>query len=309
MRATFLESKDKKSPKMCQSLRKNEAHLSVLVHFQCWSCEIMFAMFACMTPLEFLLHTEFLSCNLRVAASFSISNSTPFSYSISVAISHLQAFVKMSSLEHHHEEEEDIPEDEILNPEDAEEEIPQDDDHPMENDEAEEEIQFQNDSAAHFDTHTDSVFCIAQHPLHPSIVATGGGDDIAYIFDASLSDGPVLPSSYESNPEPKGEREGLKVIQKLDGHTDSVNAVAFTQPSGEYVVTAGLDGKLRAWRGDKTAYKWAFVAEVQEVQEINWVSVSPHPQHPNTIALGANDGSVWVYQINAQDKESPLNIL
>ena len=187
--------------------------------------------------------------------------------------------------------------------------IPEDDDHPMEDDEAEEEFQFQNDSAAHFDTHTDSIFCIAQHPLLPSIVATGGGDDIGYIFDASLPDGPVLPSSYESNPQPKGEREALKTIQKLDGHTDSVNAVAFTQPSGEYVVTAGLDGKLRAWRGDKTAYKWAFVAEVQEVQEINWVSATPHPQHPNTVALGANDGSVWVYQINAQDKESPLNIL
>ena len=168
----------------------------------------------------------------------------------------------MSSSEHHHEEEEDIPEDEILNPEDAEEEIPEDDDHPMEDDEAEEEFQFQNDSAAHFDTHTDSIFCIAQHPLLPSIVATGGGDDIGYIFDASLPDGPVLPSSYESNPQPKGEREGLKTIQKLDGHTDSVNAVAFTQPSGEYVVTAGLDGRLRAWRGDKTAYKWAFVAEL-----------------------------------------------
>jgi ribosome assembly protein SQT1 len=213
----------------------------------------------------------------------------------------------MSSSDQHHQDEE--PEDDILNPEDAEEEIPEDEDHPMEDDEDEEEIQFQNDSAAHFDTHTDSIFCIAQHPLHPSIVVTGGGDDTAYIFDTSLPDGPVLPSSYESNPQPKGEREGLMAIQTLDGHTDSVNAVAFTQPNGEYVVTAGLDGKLRAWRGDKSAKKWIFLAEAQEVQEINWVSASPHPQHPNTIALGANDGSVWVYQINAQDKESPLNIL
>ena len=213
----------------------------------------------------------------------------------------------MSSSAPHHQDEE--PEDDILNADDAEEEIQQDEDHPMEEDEEEEEIQFQNDSAAHFDAHTDSIFCIAQHPLRPSIVVTGGGDDIAYIFDTSLPDGPLLPSSYESNPQPKGEREGLKAVQKLDGHTDSVNAVVFTQPNGEYVVTAGLDGKLRAWEGDKTANKWAFVAEAQEVQEINWVSASPHPQHPNTIALGANDGSVWVYEINSKDKESPLNIL
>jgi ribosome assembly protein SQT1 len=213
----------------------------------------------------------------------------------------------MSSSEQHHQEEE--PEDDILNPDDAEEEISGDEDHPMEEDEDDEELQFQNDSAAHFDTHTDSIFCVAQHPLLPSIVVTGGGDDTAYIFDTSLPDGPLLPSSYETNPQPKGERESLKATQKLDGHTDSVNAVAFTQPNGEYVVTAGLDGKLRAWWGDKTAKKWKFLAEAQEVQEINWVSSSPHPQHPNTIALGANDGSVWVYQLNAQDKESPLNIL
>jgi ribosome assembly protein SQT1 len=158
-------------------------------------------------------------------------------------------------------------EDDILNQEDAEEEIADDGDHPMDEDEDDndEEIQFQNDSAAHFDTHTDSIFCIAQHPLHSSIVITGGGDDTAYIFDTSLSNGPVLPTSYESNPQPRGEREGLKAVQKLDGHTDSVNAVAFTQPSGEYVVTAGLDGKLRAWQGDKAATKWTFVAEAQEV--------------------------------------------
>lgn len=213
----------------------------------------------------------------------------------------------MSSSEQQYQDEE--PEDDILDPEDAEEEIPDNEDHPMEEDEDDEEIQIQNDSSAHFDIHTDSIFCIAQHPLYPATVVTGGGDDIAYIFDTSLPDGPLLPSSYESSPQPKGEREGLKAIQKLDGHTDSINAVTFTQPNGEYVVTAGLDGKLRAWQGDKTAKKWSFVAEAQEVQEINWVSASPHPQHPNTIALGANDGSVWVYEINAQNKESPLNIL
>lgn len=215
----------------------------------------------------------------------------------------------MSSSDQHHQEEEEEPEDEILNPDDAEEEIQQDGDHPMEEDEADEEIQLQNDSAAHFDTHSDSIYCIAQHPRQPSIVITGGGDDTAYIFDTSLPDGPLLPSSYESNPQPKGERESLNAIQKLGGHTDSVNAVTFTQPHGEYVVTAGLDGKLRAWRGDETAKKWTLVAEAQEVQEINWVSPSPHPHNPNTLALGANDGSVWVYQINAQDKETPLTIL
>ena len=204
----------------------------------------------------------------------------------------------------------ELPDDDLLDADEAEEEIPEDEDHPMdEEEEPEEEIQIQNDSAAHFDTHADSIFCIAQHPVNPTIVATGGGDDMAHIFDTTIPDGPVLPSSYESNPQPRAERAGLKSIQKLDGHIDSVNTITFTQPSGEFVVTAGLDGKLRAWRGDKTGTKWKFLAEAQEVQEVNWVLASSHPQHPNTVALGANDGSVWVYQVNPADKKSPLTIL
>jgi ribosome assembly protein SQT1 len=175
-------------------------------------------------------------------------------------------------------------------------------------DEALEEIQLQNDSVAHFDAHKDSIFCIASHPIHSGIVATGGGDDVGYIFDATPAPPPVLPSSYESDPQPV-ERESIKPIFKLDGHSDSVNAIAFTLPKGEYVVSAGLDGKLRAWQGDASAHQWSYVAEASEVEEINWLSPCPHPDYPNTIALGASDGSVWVYTINAQDKASPLTIV
>ncbi|RMD43468.1 hypothetical protein DV735_g1658, partial [Chaetothyriales sp. CBS 134920] len=154
-------------------------------------------------------------------------------------------------------------------------------------DEAAEEIDLQNDSAAYFDKHNDSIFCIAQHPTRPSIVVTGGGDDVAYIFDATPPAGP-----------------------KLDAHGDSVNAVAFTLPHGEYVVTAGLDGQLRAYQSANTAAtQWKFVASASEVEEINWVEPSPSADHPNTIALGANDGSVWVYTINAADAASPITIV
>lgn len=207
------------------------------------------------------------------------------------------------------------PEDEdmILDPDEADEEIEDDGDAPMDSDgednEPIEEIALQNDSVAHFDSHKDSIFCIASHPLHPHIVATGGGDDVGYIFDATPPPQPVLPTSYESNPQPV-ERASVKPIYKLEGHTDSVNAIAFTLPKGEYVVTAGLDGRLRAWQqGDATGQQWSFVAEAQEVEEINWLVPCPHPNYPNTVAVGANDGSVWVYSVNAADKNSPLSIV
>ncbi|KAJ5104792.1 hypothetical protein NUU61_002139 [Penicillium alfredii] len=204
----------------------------------------------------------------------------------------------------------------------AEEIFNRDEDHPMESDGEddqpmtyEEQITFQNDSAAHFDSHNDSVFCVAQHPVHNNIVITGAGDDTAYIFDSTPGDRPVLPQSYESNPQPR-ERESLKPVVNLDGHADTVNAVAFTEPAGEYVVTAGLDGKLRAWRDttpQKTGFAWEFVAEAQEVEEINWVAVCPSDQNTvekhNVIALGANDGSAWVFRIDHTDSAQPISII
>lgn len=187
-------------------------------------------------------------------------------------------------------------EDAMLDPNEAAEEIPSDPDQPMdsdpENDPQEEEIQLQNDSIAHFDKHTDSVFCIAQHPLTPSIVATGAGDDTAYIFSTSPPSMP-LPASYESDPSLS--RASLEPFARLSGHTDSINALAFTLPNGDYLLTAGLDGRLRAY---STTHDYSFLAEAQEVEEINWLAPSPNPSHPNTVALGASDGSVWVYTVS-----------
>lgn len=237
----------------------------------------------------------------------------------------------MSSNNPHHEPEEDA----YLNAEDAEEIFERDEDHPMDSDDEGEdggadgqdqdqgmdlegqEILLQNDSVGHFDLHNDSVFCIAQHPVHNNIVITGSGDDSAYIFDSTpTQERPVLPASYESNPQPRGEREGLQALLKLEGHSDTVNAVAFTEPKGEYVVTAGLDGKLRAWR-DSSAAKdgraWEFVAEAQEVEEINWVAVCPcaegDEEKRNVVALGANDGSVWVFRVDYEDAAQPIAII
>ncbi|KAI9654383.1 MAG: hypothetical protein M1821_006699 [Bathelium mastoideum] len=206
----------------------------------------------------------------------------------------------------------------MLDPGEAAEEIADDADAHMDSDNDEdqegdpegpiEEIQLQNDSVAHFDSHKDSIFCIAQHPVHPEVIATGGGDDLAYIFDGTPPDRPVLPASYQTDPQPT-ERESLKPIIQLDGHSDSVNAIAFTAPQGQYLLTAGLDGRLRAWQGDSTGKKWQFLTEAQEVEEINWLASCPNPSYPNTIALGASDGSVWVYTINAEDVDSPLTIV
>jgi ribosome assembly protein SQT1 len=222
------------------------------------------------------------------------------------------------------DDEDDFNEEEavMLDPEEAAEEIPDDMDAAMdsgededEDDAVQEEIQLQNDSAAHFDLHKDSIFSIAQHPLYPNIVATGGseGDDaggIGYIFDSTPPQRPVLPTSYQSAPNEPAERKSLDALFTLEGHTDSINALAFTLPKGEFLVSGGLDGKLRVYVSKSPqARSWQFLAEAQEVEEINWLSACPHPSYANTIALGANDGSVWVYTIDASSKDDPLQIV
>lgn len=200
----------------------------------------------------------------------------------------------------------------MLDPDEAEEVVEEGEDAAMDSGDEEdgmiEEIQLQNDSAAHFDIHKDSIFCIAQHPTRPEIVASGGGDDIAYVWDCTPPEGPVLPTSYETDPQPR-ERKGQEVIARLEDQDESVNAICFTLPQGEYVATASLAGKLNVYTTPTDSSPSRLVGSAKEVEEINWMLPCPNSTYPNTIAFGANDGSVWVYTINASDPSSPLTIV
>ena len=212
--------------------------------------------------------------------------------------------------------------DALLDADEAEETIEQDNDAAMDSGDEEgedidvdgtmEEIQLQNDSIAHFDLHKDSVYCIAQHPVHPEIVATGGGDDTAYVWSSAPADsreGPVLPASYESNPQPR-ERKGQDAIAKLAEQDETVNALTFTLPAGDFIATGTLAGKLNIYRTPTKSQPTAeLVGTAKEVEEINWLLPCPHKSYPNTLALGANDGSVWVYTIDPSDSAAPLSIV
>lgn len=204
----------------------------------------------------------------------------------------------------------------MLDADEAAEEIPEDEDAPMDSDGEDEdgtqqqEISLQNDSTAHFDAHAgNSIFCIAQHPTHPNIIATGGGDDdegkdsgFGFVFDVSAAPSHTSGAGTE--------RAGIPPLQKLETHTDSITAVAFTLPSGAFLVTAGLDGRLVAYQHQPSAKApYKHLATAQEVEEINFLAACPNPDHPNTIALGASDGSVWVYSIDPADTSSALSIV
>ncbi|UKZ82446.1 hypothetical protein TrVFT333_010235 [Trichoderma virens FT-333] len=213
---------------------------------------------------------------------------------------------------------EDEIDDDLLDAEDVGEEVANDDDLAMDSDN--EELVLQNDSIAFFDLPQDSLFTIAQHPVHPSLIAVGGSAGEAdnapgagWLFDASAAQSrPVLPASYASDPSAQPQTTQLESLYSLQGHTDSINALTWTLPQGEVLVSAGLDGRIKAWKTDvqpSTGVKVTLLGEAQEVEEINWVAPCPSPSNPNTIALGANDGSVWVYTIDPSDSSNPLQIV
>ncbi|KAF4124411.1 ribosome assembly protein SQT1 [Geosmithia morbida] len=242
-------------------------------------------------------------------------------------------------MSHQNGREEDL--DDMLAADEAAEEIEQGDDIAMDSEEdgdgggdddddddgngGQEELVLHNDSIGYFDEPQDSLFSIAQHPIHSSLVAVGGaaGSDedapgAGFIVDTSSAPSrPVLPASYAADPASAsgGSAQGqhqLKSLFSIEGHTDSINALTWTLPHGEVLVSGGLDGRIRAWRTEVRpgeGVKVSLIGEAEEVPEVNWLQACPSPANPNTVALGASDGSVWVYTIDPTDEANPLQIV
>lgn len=173
-----------------------------------------------------------------------------------------------------------------INEEEVYLEVQDDGDHPMEEDEEGqegegygegegemgEEIVYEDNSIQHFPNHGKSVFAVATHPT-ASIAASGGEDDLGYIWDFTT-----------------GEE-----IVKLTGHTDSVTSIGFSA-DGELIATGGMDGKVRVWRRrGKEDYKtWEFLTELQGPDEVTWTKW--HPKG-SVLLAGGNDGTVWLWQL------------
>ncbi|KAG5221789.1 Ribosome biogenesis protein [Salix suchowensis] len=87
---------------------------------------------------------------------------------------------------------------------------------------------------------------VAAHPTQ-ALAATGGEDDLGYIWNTSNGD----------------------IIAKLTGHTDSVTSIAFSH-DGEMLSTGGMDGKVRIWRrvGKEHWKTWEFLTELQGPDEV-----------------------------------------
>lgn len=184
-------------------------------------------------------------------------------------------------------------EDEFLNVDEVAEEVPEaegqepedDDDVDMDgegqfddDDEQRIEIDMSNNSWTYFDQHKDSIFKIFSHPTLPMVV-TGGGDNTAFMW-----------TTHTQPP---------RFVGELQGHKESVIAGSFTC-DGSYVITGDMNGYIQVHKSTKNGQKWVMFADLEEVEEILWIAV--HPVLPQYFAFGANDGSVWCYQIDSDSK-------
>ncbi|KAH8099940.1 ribosome biogenesis protein Sqt1 [Cristinia sonorae] len=143
---------------------------------------------------------------------------------------------------------------------------------PDEPEDEDEDPNYTDASIRHFPSHKGSVFVVSTHPTAP-IAASGGEDDLGYIWDYST-----------------GEE-----LVRLTGHTDSVTSTAFSN-DGELISTGGMDGKVRVWRrvGKDNWKRWEFLTELQGPDEVMWLRW--HPKG-NVLLAGSNDTTVWLWQL------------
>eukprot|EP00163_Fabomonas_tropica_P012322 TRINITY_DN23589_c0_g1_i1.p1 TRINITY_DN23589_c0_g1~~TRINITY_DN23589_c0_g1_i1.p1 ORF type:complete len:430 (-),score=74.79 TRINITY_DN23589_c0_g1_i1:93-1382(-) len=119
-----------------------------------------------------------------------------------------------------------------------------------------------------FFDHSEPVYCVAAHPSDAALVATGGGDDLAYIWNSLTGD----------------------TLHKLGGHTDSVVSIAFNH-NGEFVATGSMDGTVKLWNTETGAEVETLSGPGDAIEWLKW-----HPKG-NVLVAGSADTTMWMWNV------------
>lgn len=169
-----------------------------------------------------------------------------------------------------HEEGEDYEEVNV-DPNDVDEVVEETEDAHMSD--SEDEEPYVDESIQGFFEHKDSIYCLAVSPSNPELCASGGGDDLGYLWNIST-----------------GEK-----LATLSGHTDSITSIQFSY-DGLYLATAGMDGLVRVWKIHDT--KVEFITVLEAGSEVMWLQF--HPKGHVMIA-GTSDSTVWMWNLPKGD--------
>lgn len=125
-----------------------------------------------------------------------------------------------------------------------------------------------DDAAASLARHGDPVYAVAWSRTNADLVATGGGDDRAFLWE--LGSGRAVA---------------------LEGHTDSVACVAFSHVSAA-LATGGMDGKVLVWDG---------AGRLQHKLEgpndaVEWVAWHPKGE---VLLAGSTDYTTWMWSASS----------
>jgi WD40 repeat protein len=143
-----------------------------------------------------------------------------------------------------------------------------------EGDEAAEEAEGEaiDDCYFTFEKHTDSVCCVAVHPFDICLIATGGCDDIAYLWHF---------------PSPNSNSSEEVWFHQFSGHTDTVTSVGFNF-NGKLLLTGSYDGTVMIWDiGSKERLQL-----LEGPEDIEWATW--HTKG-NAVLAGSKDGTVWLW--------------
>jgi WD40 repeat protein len=122
------------------------------------------------------------------------------------------------------------------------------------------------DASATFRAHTSSVYCVAANPVFEDVVASGGGDDRAFLWSA----------------------DDALLAHELRGHTDSVVACGFSV-DGSLLATGALDNTVRVWDVEDGSCVATLDGPTDGVQWVDW-----HPKG-HVVVAGSDDSTVWMW--------------
>jgi len=125
-------------------------------------------------------------------------------------------------------------------------------------------------SQAKFKYHMDSVYKLAVNPTNPKMMASGGGDDIAVIWN--LED--------PANP-----------LNILEAHKDTVDNIQFNF-DGKLLATGSMDSTVIIWEAETGKKKFVLDGPGAEVTFIDF------HQKGNAIVAGSADSTLWIWNAN-----------